>query len=69
MTPPSFIVGFIKGFTRSLCLPEDWQAFNNTYLVVYPEAPGAVLEILGLQAFDNVNVSFATAKSREETAC
>jgi len=47
---------------------KDWRAFNNTYLVVYPkERREQVLEILGLQAFDNVNISFATAKSLEET--
>jgi len=46
----------------------DWRAFNNTYLVLYPEERRQqVLEILGLQAFDNVNVSYAAAKSQEET--
>lgn len=46
----------------------DWRAFNNTYLVVYPEERRQqVLEILGLQAFDNVNVSFASAQSLEDT--
>lgn len=47
---------------------KDWRAFNNTYLVVYPEdRRQQVLEMLGLQAFDNVNSSFAAAQSLEDT--
>lgn len=47
---------------------QDWRAFNYTYMVVYPqERRQQVLEILGLQAFDNVNLSFAAAKALEDT--
>jgi len=33
-------------------------------MVIFPQDPPAVLEILGLQAFDNVNASYATASRR-----
>ncbi len=47
---------------------EHWRAFNFTYLVIYPyEQREQVVQILGLQAFDNFNNRFAEQKSRNET--
>jgi hypothetical protein len=46
----------------------QWRAFNNTYLVVYPpERREQVLQILGLQAYDNFNNHYAAQKAGEET--
>jgi len=47
----------------------DWRAFNYTYLVVYPiERRQQVLEILGLQAYDNYNIRSATQKADADVA-
>lgn len=41
----------------------DWRAFNYTYLVVYPnDSRQQVLDVLGLQAYDNFN--FRNAEQR-----
>jgi hypothetical protein len=46
----------------------DWRAFDYTYLVIYPQdRRQQVLAILGLQAFDNINYSYAVSQSFEET--
>lgn len=46
-----------------------WRAFNNTYMVVYPpDRKAQVLDILGLQAYDNFNLHHAEQKAREETS-
>lgn len=38
----------------------DWRAFNYTYIVIYPaDRRQQVLDILGLQAYDNFNVRSA----------
>lgn len=47
---------------------EQWRAFNYTYLVIYPaDRRDQVLQILGLQAFDNYNNRYAEQKARAET--
>jgi hypothetical protein len=47
---------------------EQWRAFNFTYIVIYPpERREQVLEILGLQAYDNFNDHHAATKALEET--
>jgi hypothetical protein len=47
----------------------DWRAFNNAYLVVYPpERRQQVLEILGLQAYDNYNYRHALQLSERDAA-
>ncbi len=60
-----------KGPNLEIPYPEfeaQWQAFNYTYLVVYPaEKRDQVLEILGLQAYDNYNNRHAEQKARQET--
>ncbi len=46
----------------------DWRAFNDTYLVIYPlERRQQVLDILGLQAYDNFNHRSALQKAEMET--
>ena len=48
---------------------DHWRAFNYTYLVPYPpERRQQVLDILGLQAYDNFNNHYAAQKALEETA-
>jgi hypothetical protein len=45
----------------------DWRAFNYTYLVVYPvDRRQQVLDILGLQAYDNFNNRLALQRSIED---
>lgn len=52
-----------EDFTR------DWRAFNYTYLVIYPsERKGEVVNILGLQDFDNFNYRHALQVAQEEAA-
>ena len=47
---------------------KDWRSFNFTYLVVYPtERRQQVLDILGMQAYDNFNIRTALMKSEEES--
>lgn len=47
----------------------DWRAFNYTYLVIYPpDRQQQVLDILGLQAYDNFNNHTAAQKAQAETA-
>lgn len=47
---------------------QQWQAFNYTYLIVYPpERRDQVLQLLGLQAYDNYNTRYAEQKARRET--
>jgi len=47
---------------------EQWRAFNFTYIVIYPiERREQVLQILGLQAYDNFNNHHAERISLEET--
>ena len=48
-------------------LLSQWRAFNYTYLVVYPlERRQQVLDILGLQVFDNYNNHYAEQKAAAE---
>jgi hypothetical protein len=48
---------------------DDWRAFNDTYLVVYPpDRRQQVLEILGLQAYDNFNFRNAETKAIQDAA-
>lgn len=45
----------------------DWRAFNYSYLVIYPsERRQQVLDILGLQAYDNFNQRTALQKAEDE---
>lgn len=45
----------------------DWRAFNFAYLVIYPEERRQqVLDILGLQAYDNFNNRSALQKASED---
>jgi hypothetical protein len=47
----------------------DWRAFNYTYMVVYPtERRSQVLEILGLQSYDNFNIRSAAQKAEADLA-
>jgi hypothetical protein len=47
----------------------DWRAFNYTYLVIYPpDRRDQVLNILGLQAYDNFNYHFAEQKAVDDAA-
>jgi hypothetical protein len=47
----------------------DWRAFNNTYLVIYPgERRQQVLDILGMQAYDNFNNLYALQKTEEDVS-
>jgi len=47
----------------------DWRAFNYAYIVIYsPERREQVLEILGLDAYDNFNFHSADQKSSDEVA-
>ncbi len=47
---------------------DQWRAFNYTYLVIYPpDHREMVLQILGLQAYDNFNNRYAEQKARTET--
>jgi len=47
----------------------QWRAFNNTYLVIYPkDQKDQVLQILGLQAYDNFNHHFAADTALAETS-
>jgi tetratricopeptide (TPR) repeat protein len=49
-------------------LSEQWRAFNNTYIVVYPpEREAEVLSILGPQSDPDANFQFALQKAIEET--
>ena len=48
---------------------ENWRAFNYTYLVIYPpDRRQQVLDILGLQAYDNFNYHAAEQKAVQEAA-
>ena len=50
-------------------LLNDWRAFNYTYLVVYPvERRQQVLEMLGLQAYDNYNNRYALQLAEQDAA-
>lgn len=47
----------------------NWRAFNYTYLVIYPpDQRQQVLNILGLQAYDNYNVHTAEQLAVQEAA-
>ncbi|MEW5870477.1 MAG: C39 family peptidase [Chloroflexota bacterium] len=47
----------------------DWRAFNFTYLVIYPfERRQQMLDVLGLQAYDNFNNHYSAQKALEDTA-
>lgn len=47
---------------------EQWRAFNFTYIVIYPlERREQVLQILGLQAYDNFNDHHAADLALRET--
>ena len=47
---------------------EQWRAFNYTYIVIYPpERREQVLQILGLQAYDNFNDHHAANIALGET--
>lgn len=47
----------------------DWRAFNYTYLVIYsPDRRDQVLNLLGLQAYDNFNYHFAEQKAVDEVS-
>jgi hypothetical protein len=47
---------------------EDWRAFNYTYIVIYPpQHRQQVLDILGLQAYDNFNDHHAASLALQET--
>jgi hypothetical protein len=47
----------------------NWRAFNYTYLVIYPEdRRQQVLDILGLQAYDNFNDHYAEQKAQNDIA-
>lgn len=46
----------------------DWRAFNDTYIVIYPlDRRQQVLDILGLNAYDNFNQRSALQKAQRET--
>jgi tetratricopeptide (TPR) repeat protein len=66
-----FVQDSYKGPNLKVAFPdfeEQWRAFNYSYLVIYPtERREQVLQILGLQAFDNYNYRFAEQKARAET--
>jgi tetratricopeptide (TPR) repeat protein len=66
-----FVQDSYKGPNLKVAFPdfeEQWRAFNYSYLVIYPtEHREQVLQILGLQAFDNYNYRFAEQKARAET--
>jgi hypothetical protein len=48
---------------------DTWRAFNDTYLVVYPpDRRQQVLDILGLQAYDNFNFRSTEQKAMEDAA-
>jgi hypothetical protein len=48
-------------------LLSDWRAFNYTFIVIYPpDKRQNVLDILGLQVYDNFNTDYAMQKSAEE---
>ncbi|MFM8321566.1 MAG: C39 family peptidase [Chloroflexota bacterium] len=48
-------------------LLRQWRAFNYTYIVIYPpERRQAVLDILGLNAYDNFNNRAAEARAAAE---
>lgn len=50
-------------------LLNDWRAFNYTYLVIYPvERRQQVLEMLGLQAYDNYNNRYALQLAEQDAA-
>lgn len=67
-----FVQDSYKGANLKIAYPdfeEQWRAFNYTYIVIYPvERRDQVLQILGLQAFDNFNNRYAEQKARAETA-
>ncbi|HSQ25514.1 MAG TPA: C39 family peptidase [Anaerolineales bacterium] len=67
-----FVQDSYKGANLKIAYPdfeEQWRAFNYTYIVIYPgERRDQVVQILGLQAFDNFNNRFAEQKARAETA-
>jgi len=47
----------------------DWRAFNYTYLVIYPpDRRDQVLNLLGLQAYDNFDFRQAEQKAVEEAS-
>ena len=47
----------------------NWRAFNYTYLVIYPpDQRQQVLDILGLQAYDNFNNHAAEQKATQDVA-
>lgn len=49
-------------------LQSQWRAFNYTYIIIYPnELQQQVLDILGLQAFDNFNYHHAEQKAVQES--
>lgn len=48
-------------------LNREWRAFNHTYLVVYPnDNRQQMLDLLGLNAYDNYNYHSAEAQAVEE---
>jgi uncharacterized protein YvpB len=48
---------------------DNWRAFNYTYLVIYPpDHRQQVLDILGLQAYDNYNLRTAEQKAVQDAA-
>lgn len=48
-------------------LERDWRAFNYTYMVIYPPNDRrTILDILGLDAYDNFNYRTAQARAIEE---
>ncbi len=59
-----------KGADQSLDYGEflnEWRAFNYTYLVIYPpDRRQQVLDILGLQAYDNFNFRSTEQKAVED---
>jgi hypothetical protein len=66
-----FVQDSYKGANLKIAYPdfeEQWRAFNYTYIVIYSaERREQVLQILGLQAFDNFNHRYAEQKARAET--
>ncbi len=45
----------------------DWRAFDYTYIIIYPaDRRQQVLDILGFQAYDNVNYHYAEQKAEED---
>jgi len=62
--------GFLQGPEYGDTLPglqEDWRAFNNSYMVIFPRTAASRCWDPRAAGFDNVIASYATSQSQEDS--